>query len=70
MIIRFRQKLIFFMSAFVLYSLFRYGLGPRVGLEGLWLILSAYGFALVFPCLYLYRLWLVAKKSLAPEDDK
>lgn len=70
MIIQFRQKLIFFISAFVLHSLFRYWLGPWVGLEGLWLISGAYGFALVFPCLYLYRLWLAAQKSLASEDDK
>jgi len=67
--IPFRQKLIFFISAFVLYSLFRYLLGPWVGIEGGWLIFSAYGFALIFPCLYLYRLWLVAQKSPASEED-
>lgn len=56
-----RQKIIYFVSALVMYLVFRHGLGPRLGLEGLWLIVGAYVFALILPSLYLYRLWTASR---------
>jgi hypothetical protein len=56
-----RQKTIYFVSALVMYLVFRHGLGPRLGLEGLWLIVGAYVFALILPSLYLYRLWTASR---------
>lgn len=56
-----RQKIIYFISALVMYLVFRHGLGPRLGLEGLWLIVGAYVFALILPSLYLYRLWTASR---------
>lgn len=64
-----RQKLIYFVSALVMYMLFRYGLGPRLGLDGLWLIVGAYAFALILPSLYLYRLWIATRDHPSTEES-
>ena len=63
-----RQKIIYFVSALVMYLLFRHGLGPRLGLEGLWLIVGAYVFALILPSLYLYRLWTANRNHPSTEE--
>jgi hypothetical protein len=63
-----RQKLIYFVSALVMYLVFRHGLGPRLGLDGLWLIVGAYAFALVLPGLYLYRLWTATRDHPSTEE--
>ena len=63
-----RQKLIYFVSALVMYLVFRHGLGPRLGLDGLWLIVGAYAFALVLPGLYLYRLWTATRDNPSTEE--
>ena len=63
-----RQKIIYFVSALVMYLLFRHGLGPRLGLEGLWLIVGAYVFALILPSLYLYRLWTATRNHPSTEE--
>ena len=64
-----RQKLIYFMLAIVMYMLFRHWLGPRMGLEGFWLIVGAYVFALVLPSLYLYRLWTAKRDCPLTEES-
>lgn len=64
-----RQKIIYFVSALVMYLLFRHGLGPRLGLEGLWLIVGAYVFALTLPSLYLYRLWTAKRDHPSTEES-
>jgi hypothetical protein len=69
MTLKTRQRWIYFVLAFAMYFLFRYGLGPRLGLEGLWLAIGAYVFALIFPSMYLYRLWVTAADIPATEDD-
>ena len=63
-----RQKLIYFVSALVMYLVFRHGLGPRLGLDGLWLIVGAYAFALILPGLYLYRLWTATRDHPSTEE--
>jgi hypothetical protein len=63
-----RQKIIYFVSALVMYLVFRHGLGPRLGLEGLWLIVGAYVFALILPSLYLYRLWTATRNHPSTEE--
>lgn len=63
-----RQKLIYFVSALVMYLVFRHGLGPRLGLDGLWLIVGAYVFALILPSLYLYRLWTATRNHPPTEE--
>ena len=62
------QKIIYFVSALVMYLVFRHGLGPRLGLEGLWLIVGAYVFALILPSLYLYRLWTATRNHPSTEE--
>ena len=69
MTLKSRQRFIYFFSAFAMYLLFRHLLGPRLGLEGLWLVLGAYAFALICPSIYLYRLWRAASASQTMKDD-
>jgi hypothetical protein len=68
MTLTFRQKTIYFLSALVMYQVFRHGLGPHLGLDGLWLIVGAYVFAVVLPSFYLYRLW-AAKRGISSTKD-
>ncbi len=64
-----RQKLIYFVSALVMYMLFLPGLGPRLGLDGVWLIVGAYVFALILPSLYLYLLWTATRDHPSTEES-
>ena len=68
MTLKSRQKIIYFSLAFVLYLLFRHLLGPRLGLGGWWLTISAYVFALIFPSIYLYRLWAAPERNTHTEE--
>ena len=70
MTLKSRQKLIYFVLAFAMYLLFRHVLGPRFGLDGLWLTVAAYAFALIFPSIYLYRLWTVNRQPEPLEEPK
>jgi hypothetical protein len=69
MTLKLTNKLIYFASALMMYLLFRYGLGPRVGLEGIWLLVGAYLFALIFPTLYLYLLWTKTRKNRTAKEE-
>ncbi|NDC08278.1 MAG: hypothetical protein EBZ75_02895 [Oxalobacteraceae bacterium] len=68
MTLKSRQKIIYFLLAFVMYLLFRYLLGPRFGLEGIWLTITSYVFALIFPSIYLYRLWATKRQLISMEE--
>ena len=68
MTLKSRQKVIYFLLAFVMYLLFRHLLGPRLGLDGWWLTISAYVFALIFPSIYLYRLWAAPAQTTNTEE--
>ncbi|MFZ9237831.1 MAG: hypothetical protein ACO23B_04140 [Burkholderiaceae bacterium] len=70
MTLKSRQKIIYFSLAFLLYLLFRHLLGPRLGLEGWWLTIGAYVFALIFPSIYLYRLWAVPTQTTNTEEPR
>jgi hypothetical protein len=62
------HKLIYFVSALVMYLVFRHGLGPRLGLEGAWLMVAAYVFALIIPSVYLYRIWTATRNHPANRE--
>ncbi len=68
MTLKSRQKVIYFAVAFVMYLLFRHLLGPRFGLEGLWLGIASYGFALILPSIYLYRIWATPQQPTPLEE--
>ena len=68
MTLKSRQKIIYFLLAFVMYLLFRHLLGPRFGLEGLWLSIASYGFALILPSIYLYRIWTTPRPPTPLEE--
>jgi len=68
MTLKSRQKLIYFLLAFVMYLVFKHLLGPRFGLEGIWLTVISYVFALIFPSVYLYRLWTIKHQSIPAEE--
>ena len=70
MTLKSRQKLIYFVLAFVMYLVFRHLLGPRFGLDGFWLTVAAYVFALIFPSIYLYRLWTAQPQPNHLEEPK
>jgi hypothetical protein len=68
MTLKSRQKIVYFSLAFVMYLLFRHLLGPKFGLEGIWLTIAAYVFALIFPSIYLYRLWAASRQPTTTEE--
>ncbi len=55
------QKIRYFLFAFFLYVVFRHLLGPKLGLEGWMLTLSAYAFAVSIATGYLY--WILWRAS-------
>ena len=58
------QKIRYFLFAFFLYVVFRHLLGPKLGLEGWMLTLSAYAFAVSIATGYLYRiLWRASRRQ-------
>jgi O-antigen/teichoic acid export membrane protein len=68
MTLKSRQKLVYFLIAFVMYLVFKHLLGPQFGLEGIWLTITSYVFALIFPSIYLYRLWTTKQQSIPMEE--
>ncbi len=68
MTLKSRQKLVYFLIAFVMYLVFKHLLGPRFGLEGIWLTITSYVFALIFPSIYLYRLWTTKQPPMPMEE--
>ena len=55
------QKIRYFLFAFFLYVVFRHLLGPKLGLRGWMLTLSAYAFAVSIATGYLY--WILWRAS-------
>lgn len=68
MTLKSRQKLVYFLIAFVMYLVFKHLFGPRLGLEGTWLTITSYVFALIFPSIYLYRLWTAKQQPMPMEE--
>ena len=56
-----QQKIRYFLFAFFLYLIFRHVLGPKVGLDGWALTVSAYAFAVLIATGYLY--WVLWRSS-------